>query len=508
MNTSLGKPTDPATNVQLLRGMAQSKEGFAICDAQGCFTYMNREHLHMFGFTQLEEVIGRSWKVLYRPEEVAEIEAVAFPALLECGTWAGYIMARRGDGTLFHEDLTLAMLPEGGIVCNCRDRTVEVELNRKLSQSERILREFSDNLPECAVIRDAQGLCSHVNRLAAQFEGGILQNAVGRNLVQIMPESLSALIQEHDSQALLSKRPVSFEVDCTLAAGPVSLHFVALPVVDAGGEVLALGLLWSDITARRRHELETAALLKRQSELLRLGGEFISLVSHEFRTPLSAIQTSNFLIKKASANHPDAKLARYLALQDQAIQTLRHLVDQVLNLNRAESLNSDQDLVQERPAQVLRELVDQANLANETTRVHLRHDLPPKTTLLVDPRLFRAAIENLVSNALKYSDPATPVSVEAQATDSRLTITVRDGGRGIPAAEQRRLFENFFRGSNVGSVAGTGLGLAIVRRAAEFHGGQVTFESQEGTGSTFRLEIPSPTRCRVLPPARLPEVRA
>jgi PAS domain S-box-containing protein len=495
-----GNPADTAISVKLLQGLALSKEGFALCDAAGCFTYMNAEHLRMFGYDRLDEVLARPWTILYREDEQAWIRQHVFPLLLKAESWTGQLMAKRLDGSLFHQDLTLSLLPDGGIVCNCRDRSDLVELNRKLGQSEQLFREFADNLPECIVIRDPRGYCSYINQMAAQFNGGMLRGAVGRRLQEVLSPDLVPLFCGRDEEVLRLRSPSRYEADCRLDGTAATLEVVVLPVFDGDEHARHIGVVWSDVTIRRVHERETAAALARHRELLRMRGEFISLVSHEFRTPLSAIQSSHFLIKKALGETASPKLARYLSLQEESIDNLRDLVNQVLELNRADSAQPGKEQKPVKPVQILVELIDRYNDSVDVPRVQRRLDLPEDLVVLLDERLFRAAVENLVTNALKYSPIQSGVEVEAGLKGDQLVVTVKDSGRGIPAGEQARLFEPFFRGSNVGNLSGTGLGLAIVRRAAEVHGGKVAFESTQDVGSVFRLNFPVPGR----PPACAP----
>jgi PAS domain S-box-containing protein len=490
MNVAADPQTSQKSVAKLLQGVEQSREGFAICDASGCFTYMNAEHLRMFGYDSPSEVLGRPWTILYREAEQAEIAAKVFPQIAFKGCWNGHLMARRRDGTLFYEDLTLSMLPDGGIVCNCRDRTALVELNRQLSRSERLFREFSDNLPQGVIIRGTDGVCAYINRLGAQLHGGVLREAVGRRLEDVLPEELMTVFCGHDAEATAKRTPVRFECDCRVAESVVALEFSVFPLIDSAGEVYSVGTIWSDVTIRRRHQQEIAATVERQRELLRMRSEFISLVSHEFRTPLSAIQTSHFLVRKFLGEADRTKLERYLTLQSEAIDNLRELVSQVLQLNRVEAAVGGPHGKLAQPAEILGKVIDQFNENAGAPRVQTRCGLPAGFIMVLDSALFRSAAENLLTNALKYSPPDSPVIVEVDCRGQELVLSVVDHGRGIPAAEQPKLFETFFRGSNVGAVPGTGLGLAIVRRAVEYHGGRVTFESTENQGSAFHLHFP------------------
>jgi signal transduction histidine kinase len=127
-----------------------------------------------------------------------------------------------------------------------------------------------------------------------------------------------------------------------------------------------------------------------------------------------------------------------------------------------------------------------------TPRVELSLPAPEKRRIVsVEPALLRSAVENLLSNALKYSAADEPVRLTLSHRIGATVISVQDHGLGVPAGEQDRLFQTFFRASNVGSVPGTGLGLRIVKNAMQLHGGEVRFQSELGRGSTFELILPN-----------------
>ncbi len=149
---------------KLQHGIEKSREGFALTDAAGCFTYVNPEHLVMFGFKDQSELLGQSWEILYSPESVARIQTEVFPALQSQGHWHGVVPARRKDGVIFSEDLTLSILSDGGIACNCRDRSSEVVLHERLAASETLFRSFVDHVPAAVTIKQANGQCIFLNR--------------------------------------------------------------------------------------------------------------------------------------------------------------------------------------------------------------------------------------------------------------------------------------------------------------------------------------------------------
>jgi signal transduction histidine kinase len=249
---------------------------------------------------------------------------------------------------------------------------------------------------------------------------------------------------------------------------------------------------------RLEHDVRT--LSERRRELLEIQREFISMVSHEFRTPLTTIQGAHFLLEKlltesANPNRSVTENAeKWLNAQALGLKTLNKLIDQVLMLTRIEHMTGEALLEQLSPATLLTDTVARFNDSVDRPRVVLHNDVTTGFTAFMEPGLVKAAAENLISNGLKYSGPDKPVQVRVYTEPEGWAVEVVDQGRGIPKEDQAKLFRPFFRASNVGTVPGTGLGLAIVRHAVDFHTGRVEFESSEKAGTRFRLHFPGTVR--------------
>jgi signal transduction histidine kinase len=259
-----------------------------------------------------------------------------------------------------------------------------------------------------------------------------------------------------------------------------------------------------------RLEMEARALSERRREFMEIQREFVSMVSHEFRTPLTAIQGSQFLMEKllreSTSLSPDAadKAERWMSLQTTGIATLNKLVDQVLDLNKIDHMTGEAALAMLSPADVLNETVGRFNDSMAQSRVVLVNELPPGFAASIDAGLVKVAAENLISNGLKYSGLEKSVHVRLYGEAEAWVLEVVDRGRGIPLEDQASIFHPFFRAKNVGTVPGTGLGLAIAQRAAAFHGGRIEFESAVNAGTTFRLHFPTVTRPTSKPSSRSP----
>jgi PAS domain S-box-containing protein len=257
---------------------------------------------------------------------------------------------------------------------------------------------------------------------------------------------------------------------------------------------LGAGTIWFflDISVRKRAEEEVRKALMRERELSELKTRFVSLASHEFRTPLATILSSIELLEDFGASLPDGERRELIRIVKASVGRITGMLDQVMLIGRAEAdkleFQPEPHDAAELAASIARE-IEQAH--GRPNRIRFTHrGLPGKRML--DSRLLSHTFGNLLTNALKYAPPGTEVGFEMEATPAALTFLVSDRGIGIPAGDQPRIFESFHRGRNVGNVDGTGLGLAIVKQCVELHGGTVDFESELGRGSTFIVCLPAP----------------
>jgi two-component system sensor histidine kinase SenX3 len=247
---------------------------------------------------------------------------------------------------------------------------------------------------------------------------------------------------------------------------------------------------------RRNRVIGAVAFVRDVSELRRVESvrrDFVANVSHELKTPIGALS----LLAETMAAGDDSPVNSQLAdrVQREA-NRLGRIVDDLLDLSLIEA--------QERPTRepvpvhvVLHEAAERVRGAADAVGIPL-NVAPVATDLVVagDRSQLVSAVTNLLDNAVKYTaEPGQPVEADATVVDGSVCISVCDHGIGIPARDLERIFERFYRVDRARSRAtgGTGLGLSIVRHVAQAHGGDVTVESIEGEGSTFRLRVPLPS---------------
>ncbi len=236
-------------------------------------------------------------------------------------------------------------------------------------------------------------------------------------------------------------------------------------------------------------EAEIDKALIKERELNDLKSRFISMTSHEFRTPLSIILSSAELLEFYRQEWPDSKISKYLQQIQKAIIQVSDLLRDMLTLSQSEATKLEFKPAPLDLQQFCRDLVTEHFDIGETARINFIYSCPDILYQL-DERLLRQILINLLTNALKYSHLDREVHLEVNCQADILTVSVQDSGIGIPVQDQPHLFELFHRATNVGSTQGTGLGLAIAKKSVEAHNGQITFSSQEGKGTTFTVRLP------------------
>ena len=255
-----------------------------------------------------------------------------------------------------------------------------------------------------------------------------------------------------------------------------------------------VGRVWSfrDITERRQPAAEIHQALEKAKQLSALKTRFVSIIAHELRTPLNIISFSTSLLRRHSQKWTEEKKLQYLDHIQTAVEQLSQLLNEVLFLGKAEAEKLKFQPRHIDLAAFCCVLVAQMQLISNSSKHTITFVSQGNcSTACVDKNLLQPILTNLLSNAVKYSPPGSIVKLELSCLDGNVIFQIKDVGIGISAADRQRLFEPFYRGSNVGDIPGTGLGLAVVEKLVDIHGGQITIESEVGVGTTFKIMLPS-----------------
>jgi PAS domain S-box-containing protein len=354
----------------------------------------------------------------------------------------------------------------------------DARLIQSVLQQRKVFVEVFDQSADAIVIGDLEGRVVEWNRRAEELFGWGADEIVGR------PASvLWGAEDEEDARAMLDavlrggRHPASEASRRRKDGSTVSVEVSAAPLADESGAIFGTIRTYRDITARK--------------EVERMRADFVAMVIHDLRTPLTAVRGFAETLSEYGEELPADERRRYLAILLEESKRMASLVSEFLTAARVESATL-------RPARAELEL---RPLLEETARLFEGHAAKPVLRVAVspgaerlnaDPSLLRRLLVNLAGNAVKYSPPGGTVTLAAAPDGDAVLLSVADAGPGVPPAELDRLFEKFHRADDAVSrrTTGTGLGLAVVKGIAEAHGGRAWAENRPEGGAVFKVRLP------------------
>jgi PAS domain S-box-containing protein len=248
--------------------------------------------------------------------------------------------------------------------------------------------------------------------------------------------------------------------------------------------------LISLVSELEKAKAEVSKSLEKEIELNQLKSRFVSMASHEFRTPLSSVQLSASLIEKYSERPDDkANIIKHTNKIKSAVQLLTSILNDFLSLEKLEAGIVVMNKQYINLVELAEEITEEMQLICKKNQHIVYQHTGEIGHFTLDPNLLKNALVNLISNASKYSGEDTLIEFTTCIDDEGCLISVKDNGIGIPEEDQVHLFEPFFRAHNTGNIPGTGLGLNIVKRYIELMAGQMEFESEVHKGTSFRVSF-------------------
>lgn len=299
--------------------------------------------------------------------------------------------------------------------------------------------------------------------------GKIKLDDIGATVADIMSAERQLLAQRETSNRILRQR-----TNYTIIAGTLMILVIVSFLI-----YLTLRELKYRIVA-----------YKKENELNRLKSSFVSLASHEFRTPLGAVMLSAALVEKYGELHSDDRILKNARKIKAAVNNMKVILEDFLSLEKL-------DTGKIKPRSESFDLVKLCeNIKEEMTatvmhgqQLYFKHE-GTESMVTLDENLIRNAIINLVSNAIKYAGDEAVIELTAEVSGDRVSISVKDNGIGIAEKDQKDLFSPFYRVKHTGNIPGTGLGLNIVQRYVNLMNGTITFESKPMQGTCFRMSFP------------------
>lgn len=270
---------------------------------------------------------------------------------------------------------------------------------------------------------------------------------------------------------------------------------------NTGGEIIGITFVGQDITEltdyRRSLEVkveertkELKRILNKEKEVVEMKSRFVSIASHEFRTPLSSIKFSADFIKSHNQELDTQEVNLKLENIEKQINHMTYLLDDILTYGKSEAGKIQLIISRIVLADFLQKIVEEVSISTKGTHtvVTAFHDLPPE--ILTDEKLLRSVLINLLTNAIKYSPGKNKIYLTARSSNSMLTLHVRDEGMGIAPDEIEKIFEPFLRGKGANAIQGTGLGLSITKKAVELLNGTISVSSRPNEETVFTVTIP------------------
>lgn len=231
--------------------------------------------------------------------------------------------------------------------------------------------------------------------------------------------------------------------------------------------------------------------LEKEKDLNQMKSRFVSMASHEFRTPLSSVQLSASLIEKYLDKHDFDSITKHTNKIKGSVQLLTNILNDFLSLERLEAGKVTAVAEEVNLIKLAEDIIEEMQLLAKQNQHIVYQHTGEVGRFKIDPNLLKNSIINLISNAIKYSGENTFIEFNSEIHGDQCIITVKDNGIGIPLEEQKNLFEPFFRANNTGNIPGTGLGLNIVKRYVHLMKGEVSCLSEANMGTTFTLTFKS-----------------
>lgn len=465
-----------------------------ISDQTGQITLANQQALAIFGYTRAE-LLAQSVDVLvpvYARGHHMRHRAtyVATPRVRRMGNELE-LLAKCKDGREFPVEIELSyvQIHDGLMVMSfIVDITERKQAEVALREQRDFLQRVIDSLPDLIVVKDSGGRFQLVSERTAQVYGLTASAMLGQTDADIHPNLAAvALFKQQDQTALDSGQPV-FVPEEVINDRYYQTNVIPLP--GQTGKFERLLVVSSDITARKQAEDTLQQALQQEKELGDLKSRFISMASHEFRTPLATMLALTETLRAYRHRLPAEQIDQRLDKIQVQIGYLKSVMEDVLQLARLQVHQAEFNPTLIDLDDLARSVIDEFQSRPDVTQTLVYHCDHALRSVQADSKLLRRIISNLVSNAVKYSPEGTTITVTLTYTEETLTLTVCDQGIGIPEADLKHLFEPFHRATNVGTIAGTGLGLSITKQSVELHGGAITVESQLNVGSTFTVCIP------------------
>ena len=392
------------------------------------------------------------------------------------------------DGDKAWFDLRIEPVPQGVFILS-----VDITEKKKIALQQAELVAIVDSSDDAIIGKTLQGIITSWNSGAEKMYGYTPKEVIGKSISMIVPK-------DHPSEIpAILKRIASGEsiehyrtIRQTKDGRILDVSLTVSPIKNSKGEIVGASAIARDITETIKNE-DKMMKLQKDLEVEKVKEEFVSLASHQLRTPLTAIQGYTDMLLEGDAGEINEKQKHYLGQVYHANKRMLDLINALLNASRI-----DLGVFAIEPAPIDITQIAETQLQDLAMKIkekkqNIEKEIDANIGLLnLDPKLTAILFQNLLSNAVKYTSEGGIIKLIVKKAASDIRITVRDTGMGIPKAQQPQIFSKLFRADNarVADPDGTGLGLYVVKAIVEESGGKIWFETEENKGTSFYITVP------------------
>ncbi|CAG5078811.1 Sensor histidine kinase RcsC [Parvicella tangerina] len=495
-----------------------ASEGLVVVDKFSRILLVNNRLLELFGYTE-EEILGETIERLVpmqkRKKHVAyRNEYLDHPHSRPMGKAGMLLEGEKKDGRIFPVEVSLNYFQMDGeqyVMGLVSDITKRVAMENELKNAQDNLEKLNVELESLVVKRtkDLEESQSLYKSIANNFPDGVI-SVVDQDLYCIYTDGAeleqlglkqSDLIGQHflnrfseEARTILSdtfdeaRNGDSQICEIEQKDRHYEVHIVGISI--SGRRRKRYLIVEINVTKQKTIEKEQAKALEKEKELGEMKSRFVSMASHEFRTPLSAILSSASLIEKYELTDQQANRKKHIDRIKSSVANLTDILNDFLSFEKLNANKVEVQLEEVNLCDLINYAVEELDSTKKAgQRIEYAGNVPD-CTFWSDPKILRNILLNLLSNGLKYSGENSQVNVELNDQTDRLLLTVSDNGIGIPEKDQSNMFDRFHRAENVANIQGTGLGLNIVKKYVELLDGEITFESELGKGTSFYISLP------------------
>lgn len=376
-----------------------------------------------------------------------------------------------------------------------QDVTDKIKAEKKLKASEKKYRLISENMSDVITLNTPSGKITYVSPSIAEVLGYTPEEVHGISPYQwFHPDDIDMIWNENHSKILNGAESNQVEYRAKHKNGHyLWVEMLMMPIRNEAGQLIGLQTSTRDISERKQAELELKKALEKEKQVNELKTQFVSMASHQFRTPLSVIRANMELLemlKTEISTKAITKAERVINRIQSEVKRLTSMIDDVLILGRLDASKTPfrpqlNDLVE-----LCKQIIEtEFDAENDSRKAILKIKGTPKLVYFDESLLFHA-VTNLLSNAFKYSKGKPNPTIELMFEQSAVSIAVIDFGMGIESDELPNLFQSFYRSKHVLDIQGTGLGLVIAKEFVEINGGTIEVESKKNKGSKFVINLP------------------